>query len=519
MAYIRASMAPGRPPRPDEGTRAPERVVLVLGGILGMLCVFLTPPFQVPDETRHFYRAFQVSELRVLDIVALHGVPTNFHRGALVPKSLIAFVDSSDVVTTRFKPSRKVTPSKVLASLRTPLDPGQREYVPVTPYPPAGYLPQAAGIAVGRLLAGSPLVLFYFGRLFALAAWLALVFLAVKTTPILKWTYVLLALMPMTLSLAASHSVDGVVIGASFLSSALLLAWAYDPAKEHIGLTDVLRFLGLALTLALSKPLYLSSLGLLLLVPRDKFPSTTRYVLTIAAIVGSCLLACGLWWVASQWLTIPGPAIDLGRHAADMSDLTDVSPQKQLAYLLSSPLAALDVLTATIPAFYAFYLASFVGVLGWLDTYLPRVVPWTYLAALIAVSLLGSPTRVRFPAKCLAVTIFALTGLASLFVLYAFWSSVGMKVVIGYQGRYLIPVAPLLFVAFHSRTLRWRTPKVVAVAVVGLVVATALVAGHRVARRFYVVDRPSYVLERVVASPAGDPVMVVPDRPVPLLSK
>lgn len=502
-------------PSPPDGTPAkrpftPQHVFLLLGSALGVLCVFLTPPFQVPDETRHFYRAFQLSELRVFEFVALDNVPTTFHRGALVPKSLAALVDSSDVVATRFRPLSKVTPSKVLKGLRAPLDAGQREYVPVTPYPPAAYLPQALGITLGRLFSGSPLVLFYLGRLFALTAWLTLVFIAVRTAPILKWTYVLLALMPMTLYLAASNSVDSIVIGASFLVSAQLLSWAYDSTKAYIGSTDGLCLLGLALTLALSKPLYLSLLGLLLLVPREKFGSTTRYALTMLTIVGSCLAACGLWWALTQWLTTPGPAIDMGRHAADGSHLTNVAPQKQLAYLLSSPFAALGVLLATISTFHVFYLASFVGVLGWSDTHLPPWVPYAYLVALVAASLLGPTVRVRWTAKCLVVTVFLLTGVASLFVLYVYWSSVGMQVVFGYHGRYLIPVAPILFVAFHNHTLRWRRPNAlaVAVAVAAFVVTTAWVAGDRLIHRFYVAETPTYVLERVVASPVGDRVVL-----------
>lgn len=474
------------PPTPAPQPVAPERAFLLLGSILGVLCVFLTPAFQVPDETRHFYRAFQVSELRMLDIVALHDIPTLYHRGALVPKSLVAFVDSSEVVATRFRLPNKVTPSKMLGGLRTGLDAGQREYVPVTPYPPAGYLPQAVGIAVGRLLAGSPLVLFYLGRLFALAAFLALVFLAVRITPILKWTYVLLALMPMTLYLAASNSVDGVVIGVSFLLSAQLLAWAYDPTKTRIGPADVVYLTGLALTLALSKAVYLSLLGLLLLVPREKFASTIRYLLTVGGTLGSCLVACGLWWLLTQWLTTPGPPIDLGRHASDLPNLLDVSPERQFAYLLSNPFAVPGVVVATIATFHRLYLYSFVGALGWHDTYLPFWIVWAYYVALIAASLSGSAVRVRWAAKGLAVLIFVLTGLVSLFVLYAFWSLVGMNVVISFQGRYLIPVAPLVFVAFHNRVLRWGTSSVVAAAVVGFVVGAAVVAGDRLIHRFYV---------------------------------
>ena len=40
----------------------PEKAYLFLGLIFGILFLMITPPFQVPDEPQHFYRAFHVSE-------------------------------------------------------------------------------------------------------------------------------------------------------------------------------------------------------------------------------------------------------------------------------------------------------------------------------------------------------------------------------------------------------------------------------------------------------------------------
>jgi Predicted membrane protein (DUF2142) len=39
----------------------PDRLVLALGLAGGLLLVFVTPPFQVPDEPAHFFRAYQVA--------------------------------------------------------------------------------------------------------------------------------------------------------------------------------------------------------------------------------------------------------------------------------------------------------------------------------------------------------------------------------------------------------------------------------------------------------------------------
>src|SRR4029079_8068336 len=40
----------------------PERTVLVVGLLGGLLFVAATPPFQAPDEPNHFARAYQISE-------------------------------------------------------------------------------------------------------------------------------------------------------------------------------------------------------------------------------------------------------------------------------------------------------------------------------------------------------------------------------------------------------------------------------------------------------------------------
>jgi Predicted membrane protein (DUF2142) len=326
---------------------SPERVVLVLGLAFGLPLVFLTPPFQVPDEPSHFYRAFQVSELRPLSLVALN---RGFRLGTLLPKSLAALVDASDVAGVRFQVQKKVDPARFLAMRHAPLNPNDREYLPILPYPPLGYLPQAVGIALGRLAGGSPLVLFYLARLCALAAWLALVVLAVRTTPVLKWTYVLLALMPMTLYLAASTSTDSVVIGASFLLSAGLLSWAYDATKDRIGRADIAFVIGVAAVVALSKAFYLPMLLMFFLVPWRKFGSRTRYVLTFGVIVAVSLGIFAGWMRLSVWATAPGPTMDLTRHVVDGSYVPDVSPARQIEFIRSHPWALVKALATTVSA-------------------------------------------------------------------------------------------------------------------------------------------------------------------------
>jgi uncharacterized membrane protein len=466
--------------------------------------VLLVPPFQVPDEPQHFYRAFQVSELDFPVTISLVNSrkPDSSYTGALLPKSLAALVDSSDVAITRFKPDRKVSPSKFLAELRTPLNAGEREYLPIARYPPGGYIPQAVGIAVGRMLGASPLILFYAGRLGSLAASVVLIFLAIRTTPILKWTYFLLAVMPMTLHLAASNSVDGVVISASFLLSAQLLSWAYDPDKVRVTPPDCLWLVLLAGLLLLSKNQYVLVGLLFFLVPSRKFGSKTRYVLAFTTIVVACL-AIHLTWARLYRLT-PVATTDLSRHVVDVFTS---SLDRQLEFVLAQPLAFLKVLVVTLYTHTRGYIVGFVGRLGWLDTRIPVWVPYVYVVVLVVVSSLkDAPVRVGWKAKCLSAGIFGSMWLAALVQFYLSLSPVGARTIDAFQGRYLIPMAPLLLLVFHNLAARRRLTNAGAVALIGFVVLALSLTSYRVVTRFYVAQAPRFSITGRVALPVSEPV-------------
>jgi len=72
---------------PSQSAQLRPAVICFLLGLLGALpLVVLTPPFQVPDESQHFLRAYQLSELRMRAIV--QGGETK----AMLPSSLIELI-------------------------------------------------------------------------------------------------------------------------------------------------------------------------------------------------------------------------------------------------------------------------------------------------------------------------------------------------------------------------------------------------------------------------------------------
>ena len=156
-------------------------LALILGALGSLPLVLLTPPFQVPDEVQHFYRAYQLSEFH------LRAEVQNGEAGGTLPVSLSQLVKAS--VNTQdgvFYPSTPAPIAKTLQLKSIPLDTSTRQFVAFPGsaiYSPLPYLPQALGIMAGRWMGSGPLALFYLGRLFNCLSALALLGLAVNFMP------------------------------------------------------------------------------------------------------------------------------------------------------------------------------------------------------------------------------------------------------------------------------------------------------------------------------------------------
>ena len=117
------------------------RVFLVLAAVFGLAFLVLTPPFQVPDEHVHFYRAYHVSQLKVTGNV-LEGKLA----GDVLPISLgeTAWGLSEGIP---FHPEKKQDVKKIFEAFKRPLKPEAvifTDFRGALVYSPIAYLPQAA---------------------------------------------------------------------------------------------------------------------------------------------------------------------------------------------------------------------------------------------------------------------------------------------------------------------------------------------------------------------------------------
>jgi uncharacterized membrane protein len=430
----------------------PENVFIVLASIFGLIFLFVVPPIQVPDELAHFNKAYQVSEGKFF------GEVQGKLAGDYLPESLNLFGATLLSQGIYSHPEIKQSIPMLMAELSRPLNPGKQAFVDFRGallYSPVPYLPQAFGIALGRLLSLPPIILFYLGRLFNLAVWIALIQLAIRWVPLHKWVWVLLALAPMSLFLSASLSADAPTNALAFLLIAVTLKFAFV-GDEPLQNKDLALLFTVGILLALSKQAYLLLSGLVLLIPIKRFGSLRRKLMISLIFIALCV-AASLGWT---WL---------GRHLFVPNRVgAGVSPHGQLVYLLKYPGQIFNVLSKTYYSYFAFYLDSWVGVLGWLDTRLPDYFYTIFEGIVLAVALVDMQVQYQF--KISQRLLIAATFLAGVgFILgtsYIFFTPIGKGRILGVQGRYFIPLMPLFLLLLYNHRL--RLPRAILVGVVTL---------------------------------------------------
>jgi uncharacterized membrane protein len=403
-------------------------LVLILGAIGAIPLILITPPFQVPDENWHFYRAYELSELKILSEVQ-DGV-----SGAVLPDSLPELVKQSvysadDVLY----PATPAPFTKTMSLASIPLNSSVRHFVAFPGsayYSPLPYLPQAFGIAVGRLFGFGPLGLLYMGRLFNCLAALGLVGFAIYAIPFAEEIVLLVGLLPMSLYLYASLSADAALIACALVFTALSLAAGVRGSWKA---RELAMAAAAAAVFCSVKPVYLPLL-LAGLVPHVFHRGKTARVIRSYAIILAVVLSVTVGWMilAHSTMTLP---------------LGGGNPSEQMHLVMHNPMVFVHALSNSLglTKIIANYSAT-IGVFGWLSV---PMHPWFIyllpLAGLVILGILGIRTNVKFPltSRLWLLALFLTSASLVYLAMYLLAARVGLDNITGVQGRYFIPILAL----------------------------------------------------------------------------
>ncbi len=402
----------------------PETIFIIIGVIYGLAFLFITPPFSVvPDEGSHFVKAYSLSEGYLLP------VKIGDASGFIIPENVW-----STILTCIYG---KINLESVITSkINTNVNKNTEEfvyldYVAIITYPPVPYMMSALAIKLGALLDLSPFVLLYMARLANLIIWIILTYLAIKIIPVHKWVLLMIALMPMTIFEAASVSADSLTIGLSFLLIAYLLRSAlteYSFTKKDFIIISILGVL-----LALTKSVYILILFLFLLIPVNKFQNhKKKYGIFSIIIIPISLMSVG-------WMLITK-----GFYRPFLN--SNWSINEQISFILHQPLNYLLILINTINSGWASYITTFVSYI------LPLIIIIIYLVILFLVAIID---KNEFKLNLKQKTVCLIIALTSIFTIFTFeyitWNPIGNYFVDGIQGRYFIPIAPILLLIFYNK--------------------------------------------------------------------
>ncbi len=406
----------------------PEKFFVIFAFICGLLLTIFIPPLMGADEHAHLSRIYSLTEGKISSIVK------DNKAGNYSPIAIRDFgrfwapMIKDTKIKTDFKQIKK---SMKFSTKQTGTYFTRQCYQ--TLYSPLAYLPQTVGMTFAKFFTGSIYWLLISAKLFLLAFYIALGYLAIKITPIFKRIFLLILLMPMSLSLGTSVSADGVIIPLSALFFACVFKYTFDENLK-IDKKAVVLFSFLTICLALVKQSFLISL-FILFIPKNKFAQNWKiYFLKLIAVLLPGLVLAILWSNYCRSWFVP---------------LNHSNPFLQLNFILTHPFIYLLTFLKTIKLCFAIWIYMTIGVLGNNTVFLLPAVYILYIVAFV-VNLYFKKDEdivsVTLWQKILLGVLFILNFTFIATELYLSWTPPYFTQFISFiQGRYLIPlVIPLL---------------------------------------------------------------------------
>jgi uncharacterized membrane protein len=414
-------------------------VFVTLSLLFGSLVVLVTPPLDGPDETAHFLRAYGVAQGDIVPSLR----DAEDRKGVVLAPRLYAGFDFFESARVKEKEPgfsyRSVfeayfadAPANTAPSGAFVLYAGSEGYSPIA------YLPQAAAAVLARALDLTFLPTFYLMRFTGLLVLTGVIAYAIAIVPGCRWAFVAIAMLPAAFYGRSVINADGSALAAAMVVTALWLRGAIYPQHAAGGWQSLWMVLN---ALAKAPNVAFVLLELRLLKQRRGF----RRLLLVAL---PAVAAAAAWTLISGADTASWRMVEItGRGPEAFDPATKLS--RMIEHPLHFPLAVLGALDA---GSVAELWRQTIGVLGLFDTvllgWLYPVISLLVLASFLTPLSLAPSDRWQIPASA-AVTTIAYIAVVYLISYLVFTPSDADRVW-GVQGRYFIPILPLVAIMLGS---------------------------------------------------------------------
>lgn len=313
------------------------------------------------------------------------------------------------------------------------------------------YLAPAAGITLGRLLRMNTVSMYLLGRLFNLIFYIAAIYIALKTIPAGKSILYSVSLFPISLQLASSMSRDVFRISSSVLCVALTLYLFYTEREQ-------IRFRKTAIgTLAVSAvllfPLRTFVYSLIALLPVFMYLYRKKWI--TGRMIRNALIALAVLSVAAlvlKYFVFPGNIVTEPQIKLSWTDQYRYTKE----VFINHPLFIFTFLKNTLAIRGDYYVKTMIGnQLGWLDLNIPEYLVSIFLCLMIANTIRRDYEKAELTTG-LRITMFSFSTISVLLIILGLallWTPVTSPVAEGVQGRYFLPIALPMLLAFRGSSI------------------------------------------------------------------
>lgn len=419
----------------------PEKVFLFTGAILGIIYMLLLPPLSVPDEEAHLKQAYYYS---------------NQIMGVEQPKDGALCMDLEDFhAMQKFETTPSLSEYDTLKDEIRKLgrEKGTKEIAfSDTQAPMVTYLPGILGLTIGRLFGLNGILVICLGRICSLLFYLFTMYLFIRLMPFGKSAAFIMAILPMTIQQCTSYSYDSVVIEMAFIYLAVLLQLLYQ--EKPIEKWQMAVYAVCVIILSICKGgTYIPLCLLTLLIPASRFGSKKGKRIFSGSMLAISIVSF-LTSTLSYVLYVAAPT------AAQAADTYLGNDAYGMAGLLADPFGFLQLALRTFFKSGDGFIETMLGMqLGWLNIDVSRFVIYGMLLLMILSVLYTESDRQQ---EGLIVTVpqkitFFMVSVCSVGIVFASmfmsWTPKGSTAIEGIQGRYFLPLLPILLLLFRNQNV------------------------------------------------------------------
>jgi len=423
--------------------KKPSILFLIIAFVFGVAAIYITPPFQSPDETNHFHRSIHIAEGNLM------GKKIDGNRlGGMLSTDALRFTLRYDFIRKSDNPKFTDVETSFYKNPDTPNN-GFVDFANVGYYSPTVYLPQVVGVALAKLLDLGVYYQFYLGRWIGFLGWLFLVFFAIRIIPIGKYLMAFLALLPASICLNITLTGDSFSNALCFLWIALILRAVLTEHKivwkEWIGL---LLIIGL---ITINKLVYFPLVLMVFMISSEKLMAA-KWMKTIPVVLVILILIFWIPYSKSMFIPYDFYAEEI-RDAQQLNE--GVRPDLQLQFILSNPFTFVKTVIVSYVESAPSTWSHYIGKFGWEKNYIPFSVIGLLTLILGGISLTRTKEELILTFKqriyLLSIAFLMIGGFTV--SIYMQWSPVGNDRVWSLSGRYFFAIIPVILFALPKHTV------------------------------------------------------------------